>query len=62
MKGKALQTTFLPEDVQVLSRSGACVERIMKDQAEKLQTILTLLGEKRESDDMREVCEAAEEG
>lgn len=42
---------------RVLSRSGACVERIMKDQAEKLQTILTLLGEKRESDDMREIKE-----
>ncbi|WKX95169.1 hypothetical protein Q1695_011990 [Nippostrongylus brasiliensis] len=42
---------------RAMNRSGACMEQAMKAQTEKLQHILTMLGEKSDSDDMHEIKE-----
>ncbi|VDO55988.1 unnamed protein product [Haemonchus placei] len=44
-----------------LNRSGSCIERMMKTQTQKLQQILTLLGEKKDSEDMHEIKELIDE-
>uniref|UniRef100_A0A7I4Y7Q1 Clip domain-containing protein n=1 Tax=Haemonchus contortus TaxID=6289 RepID=A0A7I4Y7Q1_HAECO len=44
-----------------LHRSGSCIERMMKTQTQKLQQILTLLGEKKDSEDMHEIKELIDE-
>ncbi|KAK5976697.1 hypothetical protein GCK32_005801 [Trichostrongylus colubriformis] len=40
---------------EVSHRSGHCVERVMKAQTQKLQQILTMLGENKDSPDMHEI-------